>query len=868
QGTSSIYTAYDNTFSQPTHVWGTTPEQWLTYNTSVAGRPLQTSSTVASPANVVTNFGFTTDGRMQSQTDAAGHGSTMVFGSPTFQNLTSVTELTSSGSKMTRIAYDVFGRDSAVTDPTGAVTTSVYNTLNLPIKTVGARGESTLMYYDIMGRDTLVVDPLGNRYISYRNALGWVTSQLDPAGLTSRTSYDMNGNVLSFQNRRNQLPITATYDALDRVASKTLMAENQTTTYAYDPVAHDPAGQWVVVSNGVSTDTVRLNTNFQVAQQQTARSGFTRSVRASYDLNSQRTGVNVLRNGMPADSIKYTYGSAGELMSIVDPLGFSTSLTYNNEHLVQYTNYAGGFYAANTYSSSHELVGRTYPTVPALDVAFGRTYVVDSLSRIHESRMQDTVRRYGYDASGELISQGDWQRVVGGCYNDPDYGYRCAYTGEVPVAGSIHSYGYDLVGNPTDAGTMIMTGNRMTQFGGDAIMYDSDGNVIQRQRIGSPSTFNQVLTWNSASQLTAVTTTRNGVPTTLQFAYDGNGRRIQKTVVGGAVTHYVWDGDQIVAETDASGNTQRLYTYFPGTDQLNSVVTGGKTYYAAQDAAGNVVGMIDWTQLSAKDKYTYQPFGTMDQNDQNVPNSMRWKGLLYDAESGLYYVRARYYAPEMRRFLSEDPIGLDGGINQYRFAENDPVNNGDPSGLESCPEGQYEGWYELYGVMTPRCLGTAKPITVTAPYTWSTAPAGAGSGLLNNAQVPSWDQPSSQSAFRGGASVVTETNWLHNNISKRQFGQGACASHVRQALCAGGLIDACDGGPNAKAFGPFLEGLGFQPLGTRGYLPQRGDVGVMVYNPYGHVAEYDGTKWVSDFVQRQMQPNGSAHYPYTIYRRP
>lgn len=204
--------------------------------------------------------------------------------------------------------------------------------------------------------------------------------------------------------------------------------------------------------------------------------------------------------------------------------------------------------------------------------------------------------------------------------------------------------------------------------------------MIQRYRLASPSTFTQVLTWNSASQLTAVATTRNGVTTSLQFAYDGSGRRIKKTVVGGTETHHVWDGDQIVAETNDSGVTQRLYTYFPGTDQLNSVVAGGQTYYAAQDAAGNVIGMIDRNTMSAKDTYRYQPFGTMDQNDQNVPNSLRWKGLLYDAESGLYYMRARYYAPEMRRFLSEDPIGLAEGINQYSFAGNDPVNKSDPSG--------------------------------------------------------------------------------------------------------------------------------------------------------------------------------------------
>ena len=63
---------------------------------------------------------------------------------------------------------------------------------------------------------------------------------------------------------------------------------------------------------------------------------------------------------------------------------------------------------------------------------------------------------------------------------------------------------------------------------------------------------------------------------------------------------------------------------------------------------------------------------------------LRWKGMLYEADSTqLYYVRNRWYDPVTRRFLSEDPIGLDGGINPYVFGENDPISMSDPLGLDS-----------------------------------------------------------------------------------------------------------------------------------------------------------------------------------------
>jgi RHS repeat-associated protein len=59
-------------------------------------------------------------------------------------------------------------------------------------------------------------------------------------------------------------------------------------------------------------------------------------------------------------------------------------------------------------------------------------------------------------------------------------------------------------------------------------------------------------------------------------------------------------------------------------------------------------------------------------------------GAQYDQETGLYYMRARYYDPELGRFLSEDPIGIAGGLNLYAYAGNDPVNASDPAGLDPC----------------------------------------------------------------------------------------------------------------------------------------------------------------------------------------
>lgn len=74
-----------------------------------------------------------------------------------------------------------------------------------------------------------------------------------------------------------------------------------------------------------------------------------------------------------------------------------------------------------------------------------------------------------------------------------------------------------------------------------------------------------------------------------------------------------------------------------------------------------------------------------------VANPLRFAAREYDSETGLYYMRARYYDPASGRFSSEDPIGLAGGINPYVYAGNNPVTYRDPSGVSTeCPDGTAE----------------------------------------------------------------------------------------------------------------------------------------------------------------------------------
>jgi RHS repeat-associated protein len=127
-------------------------------------------------------------------------------------------------------------------------------------------------------------------------------------------------------------------------------------------------------------------------------------------------------------------------------------------------------------------------------------------------------------------------------------------------------------------------------------------------------------------------------------------------------------------------------------DRPVALLTGAQTWnttrYLHQDQIGNVIGVTNNSNAVVQ-QFDYSPWGTVTTlvNQLADTNRLQWKGLVFEGgTTNLSYVRNRWYDPEARRFLSEDPIGLDGGMNLYAFARNDPVNFEDPYGLNRCTD--------------------------------------------------------------------------------------------------------------------------------------------------------------------------------------
>jgi RHS repeat-associated protein len=100
--------------------------------------------------------------------------------------------------------------------------------------------------------------------------------------------------------------------------------------------------------------------------------------------------------------------------------------------------------------------------------------------------------------------------------------------------------------------------------------------------------------------------------------------------------------------------------------------------YVHHDRKDSTVALTEQGGGGPAETYTYSDYG--------APQSGTWlayqyAGYRYDSETGLYYMPARYYSPALGRFLQADPSGVQGGLNLYAYAENDPVNLADPTGL-------------------------------------------------------------------------------------------------------------------------------------------------------------------------------------------
>jgi RHS repeat-associated protein len=175
---------------------------------------------------------------------------------------------------------------------------------------------------------------------------------------------------------------------------------------------------------------------------------------------------------------------------------------------------------------------------------------------------------------------------------------------------------------------------------------------------------------------------------TVSFKYDPFGRRIYKSS-GSGMSIYAYDDKNLIEEANSTGAVVARYAQTGNIDEPLAMLRSSTTSYYQTDGLGSVTSLSTGAGALAN-TYAYDSFGKTTPAG-SIVNSFQYTGREFDAETNLYFYRARYYNPSLQRFISEDPTEFDSGdTNLYAYVGNNPLSWIDPFGTDKKTNGC--GW--------------------------------------------------------------------------------------------------------------------------------------------------------------------------------
>ena len=352
------------------------------------------------------------------------------------------------------------------------------------------------------------------------------------------------------------------------------------------------------------------------------------------------------------------------------------------------------------------------------------TYAYDDAGNITSVSVGSKTISYEYDLLGQLIRA-----------NDP-------YDTTAGTTGTTWKYAYDLGGNiqsktayaftTGSVGAAVKTNtysygdsnwkDKLTAFNGKAISYDEIGNPL------NDGTW--TYTWAKGRQLQSMS--RSGE--TVTFVYNADGLRVQKIATSTGTTKYSMHGRNLVHLTNGSDS---LHFFYDAQNKPAIVEFNGAAYAYLYNQQDNIIGLVDNAGVQVV-SYSYDAWGKIINTTGSLANTLgklnpfKYRAYIYDEETGLYYLRSRYYNPDLCRFINADDVesmGADGDINGYQlfiYCMNDPVNLKDEAGSWSLPN-----WAKI-AISAAIIIGAAVVATVATGGVACIA-AGAAIGAANGA---------------------------------------------------------------------------------------------------------------------------------------
>jgi RHS repeat-associated protein len=462
--------------------------------------------------------------------------------------------------------------------------------------------------------------------------------------------------------------ITWTYDDAGRL----LEVSDPDSTYAF---TYDLLGRVLTVDNDGTPNLPRVILNFTY--------NYAGDRTAAWDNHESEILYSYADNRLTG--MQWTTPKEGTTLYTVAQVGFAydsigrlTTVTRGeaDEETLLETGYV--------YDDLDRLTGITHASV--LDQVHTELseflYTFDVNSRITSYTGPEGTLNYAYDPSGQLLD------VTGARSED---------------------YSYDENGNRTMTGYVTGDLNQLLSDGVYDYEYDLEGNMISKTRISDGEVTEY--TWDHRQRLVHVVVKEadEDIIKEVWYTYDVFDRRIGVIEDADgfgqdpAVERWtVYDGDNPWADFDDGGSLTTRYLYGPAIDQIFARIgESGDVDWYLTDHLGSVRQIVQ-TDSTIVDEIDYDSFGQI-LNETSPANGDRFKYTAreWDAIVGQYYYRARYYAPDTGRFLSEDPLRFEAGdTNLYRYVFNIPTSLTDPSG-QQVPAGGGWGGNGIGGVSPP-----------------------------------------------------------------------------------------------------------------------------------------------------------------------
>ncbi|WP_432408146.1 S8 family serine peptidase [Wukongibacter sp. M2B1] len=523
-----------------------------------------------------------------------------------------------------------------------------------------SEGSVVTREYDQLGRLIKETDPLNKDvYIDY-DKVGNITGKRDKKGQITSFSYDDRNRLLN-QNA-GDIAINYTYDKAGNI--KTMEDETGLTSYTYYENGR--------LKRQTEPDEKYIEYDYDKSGNMTQITDYFGKV-TDYEYDDRNRLKTVTIDG---ETTTYSYYSDGARENIIYPGAIGTEYIYdglNNLITLRNVEFSG---VINEFSYTYDGVGNQLTKVDANGTT---SYTYDKLNRLETvSEPDGSQTTYTFDDNGNIATKD--------MVHPEDYSFTFKQGGQDKVMNGITSHTINYTNDDSNKLTEITetldnTGAVSSPYVGPATItvdldYDENGNLTTTTKGGSADTEISSYKYDQMNQMTEYKSPSSVITS---YSYDGKGLRKTKTT-GSNTTGFYYSGGNVINEAENGVLKSRNIR---GINIIAREDNGGTKAYYLYNGHGDTVNLVTNTG-EIVNTYDYDAYGKAKLEEESTDNPYRYAGEYYDKESELYYLRARYYDPNIARFISEDSYKGDAkfplSLNLYTYSWNNPIKYIDPTG--------------------------------------------------------------------------------------------------------------------------------------------------------------------------------------------